>query len=116
MGSKIFVGGLPYSADDSQLGNLFTPHGTVESARVITDRMTGKSRGFGFVEMSSNAEAEAAIAALDGTEMEGRTLAVNKARPQAPRMPAGDGYGGGHARSGPDRRRQGPGRRGRGRW
>ncbi len=95
MGSKIYVGGLPYSADDAQLSELFTPHGNVESVKVITDRFTGQSRGFGFVEMASATEAQAAIAALDGTELGGRKLTVNEARPQEARSGKGGGGGGG---------------------
>ena len=96
MGSKLYVGGLPYAATESQLTSLFAAHGTVESARVITDKFTGQSRGFGFVEMSSDAEAQAAITALNGTEMGGRTLTVNEAKPQEPRSGGGGGgYGGG---------------------
>ena len=94
MGSKIYVGGLPYSATDSEVEALFAEHGTVESARVITDKFTGQSRGFGFVEMSTPAEAEAAITALHSTEMGGRTLTVNEAKPMAPRA-GGGGFGGG---------------------
>lgn len=99
MGTKIYVGGLPYSATESQLNDLFAPHGAVESARVITDKFTGQSRGFGFVEMSTGEEAQKAIAALNGTQMDGRTLTVNEAKPQEPRS----GGGGGGGRSG-DRR------------
>ncbi|MBI5411068.1 MAG: RNA-binding protein [Nitrospirae bacterium] len=94
MGSKIYVGGLPYSATEAQLNDLFATHGTVESARVITDKFTGQSRGFGFVEMSTAEEAKAAIAALNGTQMDGRTLTVNEAKPQEPRS-GGGGFGGG---------------------
>ncbi len=94
MGSKIYVGGLPYSATEEQLNELFAVHGQVESARVITDKFTGQSRGFGFVEMSSAEEAKAAIAALNGTQMGGRTLTVNEARPQEPRTGGGGGGGG----------------------
>ncbi len=94
MGSKIYVGGLPYSATESQVEELFAQHGTVQSAQVITDKFTGQSRGFGFVEMSSPTEAEAAIAALNSTEMDGRTLTVNEAKPRAPRT-GGGGFGGG---------------------
>lgn len=89
MGSKIYVGGLPYATTESQLNDLFAQHGTVASANVITDRFTGQSRGFGFVEMSTEEEAKAAIAALNGTELDGRTLTVNEARPQAPRSGGG---------------------------
>ena len=92
MGSKIYVGGLPFAATESQVEALFSAHGTVESARVITDKYTGQSRGFGFVEMSSPSEAQAAITALHSTEMDGRTLTVNEAKPMAPR--SGGGFGG----------------------
>lgn len=91
---KLYVGGLPYSVSDGQLEELFAAHGTVESARVITDRMTGRSKGFGFVEMSSTAEAEAAAQALNGSELQGRNLVVNEAKPREPR---GD-FGGGDRR------------------
>lgn len=94
MGSKIYVGGLPYSATESEIEALFGEHGTVESARVITDKYTGQSRGFGFVEMASPSEAEAAISALHSTEMGGRTLTVNEAKPMAPRSGGGGGGGG----------------------
>jgi RNA recognition motif-containing protein len=96
-GKKLYVGGLPYSISDTQLEQLFAEHGAVESARVITDRMTGRSKGFGFVEMSSQAEAQAAIDKLNGTDLEGRSLTVNEAKPQAPRDGGGGrgGYGGG---------------------
>lgn len=95
MGSKIYVGGLPYSATEEQLNELFAAHGTVESARVITDKFTGQSRGFGFVEMASAEDAQKAIAALNGTQMGGRTLTVNEARPQEPRTGGGGGRSGG---------------------
>jgi RNA recognition motif-containing protein len=103
MGSKIYVGGLPYSATESQLNDLFAVHGAVESARVITDKFTGQSRGFGFVEMSSAEEAKAAITALNGTQMDGRTLTVNEAKPQEPRSGGGGGggrFGGGRSGGG----------------
>jgi RNA recognition motif-containing protein len=93
MGSKIYVGGLPYSATEQELSDLFGAHGTVQSARIITDKFTGKSRGFGFVEMSTDEEAKAAITALNATQMGGRTLTVNEARPQEPRG-SGAGRGG----------------------
>src|SRR5579885_3920170 len=101
MGSKIYVGGLPYSATDQELNDLFASHGTVESARVITDKFTGQSRGFGFVEMSSGEEASAAISALNGSQFGGRTLTVNEARPQEARTggDAGRGRGGFNGRS-----------------
>ncbi len=83
---NLYVGGLPYTVTDKQLEEIFSAHGTVESARVITDKFTGRSRGFGFVEMSSGAEAQKAIKALNGTEVYGRTLTVNEARPQGERF------------------------------
>ena len=92
--NKLYAGGLPYSVTETQLEEVFAAHGTVESARVITDRMTGRSRGFGFVEMSTSEEAEEAIQKLNDTELEGRTLTVNEARPQQPRSEGG-GHGGG---------------------
>ncbi len=95
MNKKLYVGGLPYSITDQQLEELFAAHGTVESAKVITDKFTDRSRGFGFVEMSSQQEAEAAIAALNGTELEGRTLTVNIAKAREDR-PHGGGRGGGN--------------------
>ena len=94
MGSKIYVGGLPYSATDSQLTTLFATHGTVESARVVTDKFTGQSRGFGFLEMSTSEEAAAAITALSGSQMDGRTLTVNEAKPMEPRSGGGRSGGG----------------------
>ncbi len=92
MNNKLYVGGLPYSVTEAQLEEVFSAHGTVESARVITDRMSGRSRGFGFVEMSTPEEAEEAMQKLNGTELEGRTLTVNEAKPQQPRS-EGDGGG-----------------------
>ena len=94
MQKNIYVGGLPYSVTDQELQEAFAPHGTVESAKVITDKYTGDSRGFGFVEMSTQEEAEKAIEALNGTELGGRTLTVNMARPRGDR-PRGGGGGGG---------------------
>jgi RNA recognition motif-containing protein len=95
MGSKIYVGGLPYSATEQELNSLFAAHGNVESARVITDKFTGQSRGFGFVEMASGEDASKAISALNGTQMGGRTLTVNEAKPQEPRSGGGGGDRGG---------------------
>jgi cold-inducible RNA-binding protein len=97
MGLKLYVGGLPYAATEQELSDLFAQHGTVASARIITDKFTGQSRGFGFVEMSSDSEAQAAISALNGGQMGGRTLTVNEARPQEARGfsgHAGTGAGG----------------------
>lgn len=93
MGSKLYVGGLPYSVTDQDLSEMFGPYGTVESARVITDKFSGQSRGFGFVEMSSATEAQNAISSLNGSSMNGRSLIVNEAKPQENR--GGGGFGGG---------------------
>ena len=79
---KIYVGNLPFQTGDEELNALFTPYGTVTSAQVVTDRYTARSRGFGFVEMSDDTEAQAAIAALNGQDMNGRGLTVNEARPR----------------------------------
>src|SRR5436305_6347773 len=97
MGKKLYLGNLSYDVDSSALEQLFAPHGTVESAQIISDRDTGRSKGFGFVEMSSDAEAQAAIAALNGQESGGRALTVNEAKPreERPRGGGGGGYGGG---------------------
>ncbi len=100
MGSKIYVGGLPYATAEQELSDLFAQHGSVQSAKVITDKYTGQSRGFGFVEMGSEAEAKAAIDALNGTELGGRSLTVNEAKPQAPRTGGYDGNRGGGGRGG----------------
>jgi cold-inducible RNA-binding protein len=93
MGTKLYVGNLGYSVDSRALEQLFASHGDVETASVITDRGTGQSKGFGFVEMSSKAAADAAISALNGTEHDGRALNVNLARPREER-PRGGGGGG----------------------
>lgn len=94
MNKKLYVGGLSYSVTDSQLQALFASHGTVESAKVIMDRDSDRSRGFGFVEMSTQEEAEKAIAALNGTQHEGRNLTVNMSKPREDR--GGQGGGGGY--------------------
>jgi RNA recognition motif-containing protein len=101
MSNKLYVGGLPYSVTDGQLQEVFSAHGTVESARVISDKFTGQSRGFGFVEMGSGSEAQQAIAALNGSQLDGRTLVVNEAKPMANRNNGGGGQdsrGGGRNR------------------
>ena len=101
MGKKLYVGNLPYSVGDSDLQQMFEAHGAVQSAQVIMDRDTGRSKGFGFVEMGADAEAQAAITALHGQEIEGRALTVNEARPKegggggGGRTGGGGGYGGG---------------------
>jgi RNA recognition motif-containing protein len=100
MGKKLYVGNLSYSISDGDLEQLFAQHGQVQSAQVIMDRDTGRSKGFGFVEMGSDQDAQAAIAALNGKEIEGRTLTVNEARPKEDRGGGGGGggrggYGGG---------------------
>ena len=94
MGKKLYVGNLAYAVTDSTLIQLFEPHGTVQSAQVIMDRDTGRSKGFGFVEFGTDAEAQAAIAALNGKEVDGRSLIVNEARPKPEnRGGGGRGYG-----------------------
>ena len=94
MSAKLYVGGLPYSVTEGQLQEIFAAHGTVESAKVIADKFTGQSRGFGFVEMGSGAEAQKAIQALNGTQLDGRTLVVNEAKPMERRDGGGGGRGG----------------------
>jgi len=101
MGKKLYVGNLSYAVTDADLLQMFAAHGTVESAQVIVDRHSGRSKGFGFVEMSSNAEAEAAIGALNGAQLEGRALTVNEAKPKAARN---GGFGGGRGGYGGSRR------------
>ncbi len=93
MGNKLYVGSLPYSTTEQQLSEMFAEHGAVQSAKVISDRYTGQSRGFGFVEMATEEEAQKAITALNGAAMGGRTLVVNEAKPQEKR-PYGGGGGG----------------------
>src|SRR5438477_8462185 len=95
MGKKLYVGNLSYNVDSSELEQLFTPHGQVVSAQIINDRDTGRSKGFGFVEMANDAEADAAIAALNGQQQGGRALTVNEARPREERGGGGGGGRGG---------------------
>ena len=89
MSSKIYVGNLPYSVNDSSLSNNFSEYGNVTSAKVMMDRETGRSKGFGFVEMTSEAEAQAAIAGLHGQSVDGRSIVVNMARPREERSDGG---------------------------
>jgi RNA recognition motif-containing protein len=101
MGSKLYVGNLSYNTTSSDLESLFSQHGTVQSAEVIADRDSGRSKGFGFVQMGSDEEAQAAIAALNGQEQDGRTLTVNEAKPREDRGGGGSrGGGGGGGRGG----------------
>src|SRR5215217_8089760 len=96
MAKKLYVGNLSYDVDSSELEQLFGAHGQVTSAQIINDRDTGRSKGFGFVEMASDDEATAAVAALNGQQHNGRTLTVNEARPKEDRGGGGGGgYGGG---------------------
>src|SRR5436309_6547639 len=95
MGKKLYVGNLAYSVDSSELEQMFGAHGTVVSAQIISDRDSGRSKGFGFVEMSTDEEAQAAIAALSGQDHHGRALTVNEAKPKEDRPRGGGGYGGG---------------------
>src|SRR4051812_2564851 len=110
MGKRLYVGNLPFSANDTTLQEVFAPVGTVTSAKVITDRDTGRSKGFGFVEMSTDDEANAAISKLNGQDFQGRPMTVSEARPQAPR----EGGGGGGGRGGFGGGGGGGGRGGRG--
>ena len=107
MGKKLYVGNLTYGVTDSTLLQMFEPHGTVQSAQIIMDRDTGRSKGFGFVEMGSDQEDQAAIAALNGKEVDGRSLTVNEAKPRA------EGGGGGRGGSGGSRGGYGGGGGGR---
>ena len=111
MGNKLYVGNLPYSFRDEDLQQAFSAHGSVTSAKVMMERDTGRSKGFGFVEMGSDAEAQAAISGMNGQQFGGRGLVVNEARAMEPRPPrtggggfgggaGGGGYGGGAGRSG----------------
>ena len=103
MGSKLYVGNLSYNTTSSDLEQMFSQHGTVQSAEVIADRDSGRSKGFGFVQMGSDEEAQAAIASLNGQEQEGRTLTVNEAKPREDRGGGGGGGrggGGGGSRGG----------------
>ena len=97
MGKKLYVGNLGYDVNDADLSQLFSQYGTIESANVINDRLTGKSKGFGFVEMGTEAEAQAAIAAMNGKEYDGRALTVSEARPRPEGGGGGSrgGFGGG---------------------
>src|SRR5215468_3396009 len=98
MGNKLYVGNLPFSATDDSLREMFGQVGQVESARIITDRDTGRSKGFGFVEMATEQEASEAIKRFNGKDLDGRALTVNEARPMAPREGGGRGHRGGGGR------------------
>jgi RNA recognition motif-containing protein len=100
MSTKLYVGNLSFNTSAQDLENMFAEAGTVQSANLIEDRETGRSRGFGFVEMSSKEEAQAAIASFDGKEVDGRNLKVNEAKPREDRGNGGGGYGGGGGRGG----------------
>ena len=110
MGNRLYVGNLPFSATEDSLREMFEQAGQVESAKIITDRDTGRSKGFGFVEMSSEQAASDAINKFNGTQLDGRALTVNEARPMAPREGGGGGYGGGRGGN------RGGGGGGRQRW
>lgn len=103
--TNIFVGNLSYGAAEGDIRSVFEEYGTVDRASIVTDRDTGQARGFGFVEMPNDAEAQRAIAALNGRELNGRALTVNEARPRAER-PSYGGGGGGRSNSGGGSRRQ----------
>src|SRR5437868_9060633 len=100
MGKKLYVGNLNYAVTDAELEAMFAAHGTVQSAQVIMDRDTGRSKGFGFVEMGNDQEAQAAIQALNGSEQGGRSLTVNEARPKTDGGGRGGGGGGGYGGGG----------------
>jgi RNA recognition motif-containing protein len=120
MNKKLFVGNLPFSVTESSLSEKFSAYGTVESAKIITDRDTGRSKGFAFVEMATDDEATQAISQLNGSEMDGRAISVSEAKPQAPRENRGGGggfrSGGGGGRSGGGGGRSGGGGGGSKRW
>ncbi|MDP8959356.1 MAG: RNA-binding protein [Actinomycetota bacterium] len=115
MPKKLYVGNLPYSLKSGELEQLFSPYGNVESADVIMDRETGRSRGFGFVEMQTDEEAAAAIRELNGRDVEGRALVVNEAREREPRRGGGREGGGRYGGGGRRDDRRGPGGYSRGR-
>jgi RNA recognition motif-containing protein len=100
MGNKLYVGNLPYTVRDEDLQQSFSEYGSVNSAKVMMERDTGRSKGFGFVEMGSDAEAQAAISGMNGQSLGGRSVTVNEARPMEARPPRTGGYGGGGDRSG----------------
>jgi len=114
MGKRLYIGNLPFSATDESLMQMFQQAGQVESARIITDRDTGRNKGFGFVEMATDQEAADAITKFNGADFDGRSVTVNEARPMAPREGGGGGrgFGGG----GGDRGKRGGGGGGRQRW
>ena len=95
MGRKLYIGNLPYSATEDALRGEFSKLGSVDSVKIITDRDTGRSKGFAFIEMSTDAEAEEAISSLNGVEMDNRKMTVTEAKPHAPRESRGGGFGGG---------------------
>ncbi len=100
MGNKLYVGNLPYTVRDDDLQQAFSDFGAVNSAKVMMERDTGRSKGFGFVEMGSDAEAQAAIEGMNGQSLGGRSLVVNEARPMEPRPPRTGGFGGGRREGG----------------
>ncbi len=104
MAKKIYVGNLSFNTNDEQLNKIFAPFGAVASARVITDKFTSRSRGFGFVEMENNEEADKAIAALNGKDVDGRALKVSEAQPREDKPRGGGGFGGGGFGGGGGRR------------
>ena len=107
MGKRLYVGNLDYSVTSADLEQLLSQHGTVQSADVVQDKMTGRSKGFGFVEMATDEEAQAAIAALNGKDFGGRALTVNEAKPRPEKKRGGYGGGGGGYGGGEDRGRGG---------
>lgn len=110
MAAKLYVGNLPYSATEDGLKNHFSSAGSVASVKIIIDRETGRSKGFGFVEMESDDGAQSAVSQLDGQEFEGRSLRVSEAKPQPERESRGGGFGGGRSGGGFGGNRDGGGR------
>ncbi len=98
MAKRLYVGGLPYSTTENELREAFSQAGTVANATIITDRMSGRSKGFGFVEMATDADADKAIETMNGKEFGGRMLTVNEAKPMEARAPRSEGFGGGRDR------------------
>jgi len=103
--AKLYVGNLSYDTSEASLRTLFKPHGDVVSVNLIIDRDSGRAKGFGFVEMATPEEAQKAVAALDGTQLDGRAIKVNEAKPQVPRESRSGGYGGGGGYGGSGNRR-----------
>ncbi len=114
MNKKLYVGSLPYNITEQELRDVFAPFGAIESVRIISDKFSGRSKGFGFVEMATEEEAQKAIDGMNGKEVGGRSLTVSEARPEQPRAPRSGGFGGGGGYGDRGSRREGPRRSGGG--